>query len=75
MRLDQTTTEFNCGVDFHARRTNMCVVDRDGKLLVHCSIKGNCFAFCAGKEEMPAYAPSSLAGGAGAPEGAAPQGA
>jgi transposase len=45
MRLYQTTTEYNCGVDLHARQMYVCVVDREGKVLVHRNIKGNDFEF------------------------------
>lgn len=45
MRLYQTTTEFNCGVDLHARQMYVCVVDREGKVLVHKNIRDNDFEF------------------------------
>jgi len=45
MRLYQTTTEFNCGVDLHARQMYVCVVDKEGKVLVHRNIKDNDFEF------------------------------
>ena len=45
MRLYQTTTEFNCGVDLHARQMYVCVVDREGRILVHRNIKDNDFEF------------------------------
>jgi len=45
MRLYQTTTEFNCGVDLHARQMYVCVVDREGTVLVHRNIKDNDFEF------------------------------
>jgi transposase len=45
MRLYQTTTEFNCGVDLHARQMYVCVVDREGKVLVHRNIRDNDFEF------------------------------
>jgi len=45
MRLYQTATEFNCGVDLHARQMYVCVVDKEGKVLVHRNIKDNDFEF------------------------------
>lgn len=45
MRLYQTTTEFNCGIDLHARQMYVCVVDKDGKVLVHRNVKDNDFEF------------------------------
>jgi len=45
MRLYQTTTEFNCGVDLHARQMYVCVVDKEGKILVHRNIRDNDFEF------------------------------
>jgi len=41
----KTTTEFNCGIDLHARCMYACVVDRDGNVLVHKNIKGNDFEY------------------------------
>ena len=45
MRMYKTTTEFNCGIDLHSRCMYACVVDRDGKVLVHKNIKGNDFDY------------------------------
>ena len=45
MRPYQTTTEFNGGVDLHARRMCVCVVDREGRIPVHRNIKDNDFRY------------------------------
>lgn len=39
----KSTTEFNCGIDLHSRQMYICVVDRDGKVMVHSNIEGNDF--------------------------------
>jgi len=41
MKYYKSLTEFNCGVDLHGQQMYICVVDREGKILVHCNIKGN----------------------------------
>ena len=45
MKLHQTQTEFNCGIDLHARSMYVCVMDREGKILVHRNIRNNDFAY------------------------------
>ncbi len=45
MKYYTSTTQFNCGIDLHARQMYVCVMDRDGKKLVHTNIKNNDFAF------------------------------
>jgi hypothetical protein len=40
-----SATEFNCGIDLHARQMCVCVLDRTGKKLVHANIKNNDFAY------------------------------
>lgn len=45
MKYYTTTTEFNCGIDLHARQMYVCVMDRQGKILVHTNIKGNDFGY------------------------------
>lgn len=45
MKYYKTNTEFNCGIDLHARQMYICVMDREGNILVHKNIKGNDFAF------------------------------
>ena len=45
MKYYKTTTEYNCGIDLHARQMYICVMDREGNILVHKNIKGNDFAF------------------------------
>lgn len=41
MKYYTTTTEYNCGVDLHARNMYLCLMDRAGKVLVHENIKDN----------------------------------
>lgn len=45
MKYYTSTTEFNCGIDLHARQMFVCVTDRQGKVLVHRNIIGNDFAY------------------------------
>jgi len=45
MKYFTSTTEFNCGIDLHARQMYICVMDRQGNKLVHCNIVGNDFAY------------------------------
>jgi transposase len=49
MKYYTSTTEFNCGIDLHARQMYVCVMDRQGKKLVHTNIKGNDFEFFLGR--------------------------
>ena len=34
MKYYTSTTEYNCGIDLHARQMYVCVMDRQGKKLV-----------------------------------------
>ena len=45
MRFHQSTTEFNCGIDLHARCMYVCVVDRQGAKRLHQNIQHNDFDF------------------------------
>jgi len=45
MEYYKTTTEFNCGIDLHTKQMYICVMDREGTILVHKNIKRNDFAF------------------------------
>jgi len=45
MKYYTTTTEYNCGIDLHARQMYACVMDRQGNKLVHTNIKGNDFGY------------------------------
>jgi transposase len=45
MKYYTSTTEFNCGIDLHARQMYVCVMDRQGKKLVHTNVKNNDFEF------------------------------
>src|SRR5262249_30440886 len=45
MKYYTSTTEYNCGIDLHARQMYVCLMDRQGKKLVHTNIKDNDFAF------------------------------
>ena len=45
MKYYNSTTEFNCGIDLHARQMYVCLMDRQGKKLVHTNIKNNDFAY------------------------------
>lgn len=41
MKLHHTTTKFNCGVDLHTKNMYICVMDKEGIILLHRYIKGN----------------------------------
>jgi transposase len=45
MKYYTSTTQFNCGIDLHARQMYVCVMDRSGKTLVHTNVKNNDFEF------------------------------
>src|SRR5262245_25512508 len=45
MKYYTSTTQFNCGIDLHARQMYVCLMDRDGKKLLHTNIKNNDFDF------------------------------
>ncbi len=45
MKYYTSTTEYNCGIDLHARQMYVCLMDRQGKKLVHCNVKNNDFDF------------------------------
>jgi len=45
MKYYTSTTQFNCGIDLHARQMYVCLMDRDGNKLVHTNIKNNDFEY------------------------------
>jgi hypothetical protein len=45
MKYYTSTTQYNCGIDLHARQMYVCVMDRQGKKLVHTNVKHNDFEF------------------------------
>jgi len=45
MKYYTSTTEFNCGIDLHARQMYVCVMDRQGKKLVHTNVLNNDFSY------------------------------
>ena len=45
MKYYTSTTQFNCGIDLHARQMYVCLMDRQGKKLVHTNIKNNDFEY------------------------------
>ena len=45
MKYHTSTTQFNCGIDLHARQMYVCLMDRDGKKLVHTNVRNNDFEF------------------------------
>ena len=45
MKYYCTATEFNCGIDILARHMYICVMDRQGRKLVHCNVRNNDFEF------------------------------
>src|ERR1051325_8939308 len=45
MKYYTSATEYNCGIDLHARQMYVCVMDRQGKKLVHSNVKDNDFDY------------------------------
>jgi transposase len=45
MNYYTSETEFNCGIDLHAREMYACIMDRQGKKVVHTNIIGNDFSY------------------------------
>ena len=45
MKLHQTTTKYNCGIDLHSRCMYICVMNKQGEILVHRNIKHNDFNY------------------------------
>jgi len=45
MKYYTSTTQFNCGIDLHAHQMYVCLMDREGKKLVHTNIRNNDFEF------------------------------
>jgi transposase len=45
MKYYTSTTEFNCGIDLHAHQMYVCLMDRQGKKLVHTNIRDNDFDY------------------------------
>ena len=45
MKYYTSTTEYNCGIDLHARQMYVCLMDRQGKILLHTNIRNNDFSF------------------------------
>src|SRR5215470_2808115 len=45
MKYYTSTTEYNCGIDLHARQMYVCLMDRQGKKLVHTNVLDNDFNY------------------------------
>src|SRR5215471_9237864 len=45
MKYYTSNTQYNCGIDLHARQMYVCVMDRQGKKLVHTNILNNDFEY------------------------------
>ena len=45
MKYYISTTQFNCGIDLHAHQMYVCLMDREGKKLVHTNIRNNDFNY------------------------------
>ena len=45
MKYYTSTTEFNCGIDLHARQMYVCLMDRAGKILVLPNFRNTDFAY------------------------------
>ena len=51
MKYYISTTKFNCGIDLHARQMYVCLMDQQGKKLVHTNIKKSLTEGNKGNEE------------------------
>ena len=45
MKYYTTTTEYNCGIDLHARQMYVCLMNKDGRILVHRNVRRNDFTY------------------------------
>ena len=45
MKYYTSTTEYNCGIDLHARQMYVCVMERQGQKRVHTNVRDNDFNF------------------------------
>jgi transposase len=45
MKYYTSTTEYHCGIDLHAREMYVCLMNREGKILLHCRIRKNDFEY------------------------------
>ena len=45
MKYHTATTEYNCGIDLHARQMYVCVMDRQRKKLVHSNVRNYDFDY------------------------------
>lgn len=45
MKLHQTKTKFNCGIDLHGRNMYVCVMNQEGNILVHQNVRKNDFSY------------------------------
>jgi transposase len=45
MKYYTSTTQFNCGIDLHARQMYVCLMDQTGKKWVHTNIRNNDFNY------------------------------
>lgn len=41
MRFYTKTHKYYCGIDLHARKKYVCILDSEGTVLVHCEINCN----------------------------------
>ena len=47
MRFYTETHKHNCGIDLHARTMYVCILDREGRVLLHRTCPATQTAFCA----------------------------
>ena len=45
MKYHTSSTQFNCGIDLHAHQMYVCLMDPQGKKLVHTNVRNNDFEF------------------------------
>jgi transposase len=45
MKYYTTTSEYNCGIDLHARQMYVCLMNKDGRILVHRNVRRNDFDY------------------------------
>ena len=63
MKYYTSTTEYNCGIDLHARQMYVCLMDRQGKKLLHTNTLNNdsLWAYCCALLDRLAGPPSRWA--------------
>ena len=46
MRFYTKAHQWYCGIDLHARTMYVCILDRDGEVMLHRNMKTTPYAYC-----------------------------